>query len=209
MRFTIKALSTAVVLTIAASAAQAQEITFTGNASGTFSNPSTSLTYQGSTFNNTTLNGFAGFGSAPSMTSNFNNFGSLSLSNSNFTPSGVLNLLLTFTAPQGIQPGGQAQTFTANLTGSVNTNGQGGIFVNFGNPAQRTFTFATPTPGGSFTLTVNNVSIDAPSATQGTNMVAITGNITGSVVPEPSTYALMGTGLAGLVGMARRRRAVA
>lgn len=188
---------------------QAQTVNFTGTTMGCFytttvctptassSLPGGSLSFQSGTFNVTTSNGFVGVGNNPAM---MNNFGSFNLPSTviaqTLPPTGTNFLLhIIFTAPTGVTP--NPVPFMATVTGSV-TADAGGYFVNFNNdPRAITWT------GGSGTIWVNDVSINNNVAATAT---AITGNITASVVPEPSTYLLMASGLMGLLVASKRRR---
>lgn len=178
------------------------------------------LTYSNSTFSGTTASGFRGLGGNANPGSNFNNLGSLSLSTTPNTYNTPFTLQVTFTAPQGIN-GSNTATFTANITGTVRSDNQGGVFVDFNNtPILFTFTDTNcepdPTGGvpgqqttcgtGSFFFSVNDLAID-PGQT-----VSLTGQITGAqqtTIPEPTTMLLLGTGLAGVAARARKRRKVA
>lgn len=202
-------LAAAVAFGSTAATAQAQqEVRFTGSTSGSFVGGSPRVTYTAGSFNDETALGFLGLGAAPGQVGNL---GFVTLTNPQTgcttacTVAGTFNLMINFTAPGGILPGGSMQMFSAALTGAVRDDGDGGIFINFDN-STRNYTFTTPN-AGSFTLTVNDLAITNPQPTEGPKSVAVTGVINAAVVPEPSTYALMGAGLAGLVGYARRRRA--
>jgi len=192
-----------------AASASALEFTITGTAQGAWdgqaiaqTNTLFGATYVGSTFDNTTSNGFASFGGDPNPSGgNFNNFGSISLGGQSVNYNGhTFNLRITFSAPTGIAGGGQ-QTFTANVLGSVSSLAAGGIQINFGNNNTQTFTFSNNTLVGSFTLTLNNVAV-APGKT-----ASVTGYVTGQAqaVPEPATLA--GLGIAAVAFIRRKKRA--
>jgi len=148
------------------------------------------LTFTQGTFNAlTSPTGFLGLGGTT------NNLGSMALTASTASYTGKFLLEVLFSLPT-LTPSNAV--YTAAVLGDV-YQGNGGVNISFSSP--QTFAFNGPDYNGTFTLSVNNISINPNNSPQ-----VVSGFITTSVAPEPGTTALFATGLVGLIPMVRIKR---
>ena len=157
------------VMTLSQSTARADEVTVAGGATGSVMGIP-QLTFAGNpAFIGTTALGVGSLSGA-------NRLGTFTLGTNPIpiTASGTFNLQVTFTAPPGIT-GGQATSFTANITGSISTANNGGLTVAFTQPVGGTvFTFSSGGTTGSFTFKIDDIFIQSGQTTD------LTARITGS-----------------------------
>jgi hypothetical protein len=176
-------------VTFAAVPAKA-ELLISGSTNGCFGagcNPTGDDTNQKLAFNDATFSG-----TTANNQLSISNFGTFDLGSGNRDYNTPFTLQVLFTAPANTTPNG---SFLASVTGAVTMGQNGGVIIDFDNSAH-VFNYA----GGTFTLTVNDLAVQVSAPAN------ITGSFVASAVPEPSTWAMMILGFAGVGFMAYRRK---
>jgi hypothetical protein len=189
----IRALGAAAFAAAIAATAPANATTITGSTQGCFGSPCTlansAVDQKDITFTNASFNTSTTTGPLPLTLGTF----SLAGGGGNPTFDDVFDLKVSFTAPAG-----SSDTFSADVTGSVQGN-SGMALISFAADPSQSFVF----DGQTYTLAVTDVRLNL----DGTSSGPLTGSLTISgAVPEPSTWAMMILGFLGVGFMAYRRK---